>query len=572
MNNAQIADAFEQMAKLLELKGEKPFRIRAYENGARTVSELDESVASYLAAGKDLTDLPGIGDTLAEKITVMVQTGRLPQLEALQAEFPPVANSLLRIPGLGPKRAGLLLKELKIQSLDELKLACEEGRVSALKGFGKKIEQAVLKGLEFASQEEARMLWFQADEVAAELRTHLEGTKTLDRLEFAGSYRRGRETVGDLDVLAQSKDPNAIMDRLGEFPGIAEVLGRGDTKMSIRILGGPQVDLRVLPAESFGAALQYFTGSQQHNIVLRRLAQQQGLKINEYGVFRNDDRIAGETEEDVYAAVGLPWIPPELREARQEFEWAEANQLPKLIELKDLVGDLHMHTTESDGTASLEEMVEAAQALGHKYIAITDHSKRVTMANGLDGARLRKQWKQIDELNKQLGKKFTVLKGVEVDILEAGGLDIPDDVLAEADWVVASLHYGQRQPREQITERMLGALENKYVSAIGHPTGRLLSSRPPYDVDTEALINAARENGKALELNANPERLDLNDILCASARRAGVPIVISSDAHSPHGLQVLKYGIIQARRAGLTAKDVLNTRTWNQVNKLIKRG
>lgn len=572
MNNAQIADAFEQMAKLLELKGEKPFRIRAYENGARTVSELDESVASLLAAGKDLTELPGIGDTLAEKIAVMVKTGRLPQLEALQAEFPPVANSLLRIPGLGPKRAGILLKELKIQSLDDLKLACEEGRVSALKGFGKKIEQEILKGLEFASQEESRMLWFQADEVAAELRSHLEGTKTLDRLEFAGSYRRGRETVGDLDVLAQSKDPNAIMDRLGEFPGISEVLGRGDTKMSIRILGGPQVDLRVLPAESFGAALQYFTGSQQHNIVLRRLAQQQGLKINEYGVFRDDDRIAGETEEDVYAAVGLPWIPPELREARQEFEWAEENKLPKLIELEDLVGDLHMHTTESDGTASLEEMVEAAQALGHKYLAITDHSKRATMANGLDGARLRKQWKQIDELNKKLGKKFTVLKGVEVDILEAGGLDISDDVLAEADWVVASLHYGQRQPREQITDRILGALENKYVSAIGHPTGRLLSSRPPYNVDTEALINAARDNGKALELNANPERLDLNDILCASARRAGVPIVISSDAHSPHGLQVLKYGIVQARRAGLTAKDVLNTRTWNQVNKLIKRG
>ncbi len=571
MNNAQIAEAFTQMARLLELKGEKPFRVRAYENGARVVAELDTPLAELLAQGEDLTELEGIGKTLAEKIATMVSTGKLPQLETLRAEFPPVVDALLRIPGLGPKRAALLLKELKLESLDDLRAACEEGRVQQLKGLGKKTEQEILKGLEFAAQEQPRMLWAQAELFARDLAAHLDGTPGLERLEFAGSFRRGRETVGDLDLLVVSEDPGPVMDRLAEFPDIDKILGRGDTKMSIRVASGPQVDLRVIPEESFGAAWQYFTGSQQHNIVTRRRAQQRGLKINEYGVFRGEESIAGRTEAEVYAAIDLPWIPPELREAREEFQWAEDNQLPELVTLDDLRGDLHCHTTESDGAATLEEMVEAAQRLGHRYLAITDHSKRVSMANGLNAQRLRKQWQAIDKLNATL-TDFVVLKGIEVDILEAGGLDLDDEVLAEADWVVASLHYGQRQPRERITQRIVEALAHPAVSAIGHPTGRLLNERPAYDLDTEALIAAASQHGKFLELNASPMRLDLNDVLCAAARRQGVPIVISSDAHSIGGLEVLRYGVLQARRGGLTAADVANTRDWPEMRKLLGRG
>jgi DNA polymerase (family 10) len=351
------------------------------------------------------------------------------------------------------------------------------------------------------------------------------------------------------------------------------VLVRGETKMSIRLGSGLQIDLRIVPPESFGAALQYFTGSKEHNVVLRGRAKQLGLKINEYGVYRLDGDqetyVAGASEEEVYAALDLPCFPPELREARHEFDWADAGQLPELIELKDIRGDLHMHTDETDGNASLEEMVEAARARGLKYIAITDHSQRVSMAGGLDPKRLRAQWKRIDRLNDELGGSLTVLKGIECDILEKGGMDLPDDVLAEADWVLASIHYGQRQPREQITSRVIEALENAHVSAIAHPTGRLLNQRPAYEIDLDAVFAAAKKHGKLLELNANPMRLDLDDVCCAAAKTHGIPIVIGTDAHSTEGLGMMRYGILQARRAGLTKADVANTRTWLQLKKLI---
>jgi DNA polymerase (family 10) len=361
------------------------------------------------------------------------------------------------------------------------------------------------------------------------------------------------------------------MDAFGAFADVAEVLGRGPTKMSVRLAHGLQVDLRVVTQDSFGAALVYFTGSKDHNIVLRSLAKDRGLKLNEYGVYRtgkgSDELVAGRTEAEVYATLDLPWIPPELREARREIDWARAGELPQLVERDDLRGDLHMHTTATDGKATLPEMIEAAQARGLSYIAITDHSKRVSMANGLDGARLRRQWSEIDQVNRSL-RNFRVLKGVEVDILERGPLDLDDDVLAEADWVVASVHYGQNQPREQITARVLGALENPNVSAIAHPTGRLLNRRKAYEIDLEAVFRCAKAHGKFLELNANPNRLDLDDVACAAAKSYGIPIVISSDAHSTVGLDVLRYGILQARRAGLTKADVANTRTLAQFNKL----
>jgi len=406
-------------------------------------------------------------------------------------------------------------------------------------------------------------------------------------MEAAGSYRRGRDTIGDLDIVAESANAAEVMDRLGEFPGVETVIGRGDTKMSVRLGIGLQVDLRIVPGESFGAALVYFTGSKQHNIVLRGMAKDRGLRINEYGVFRLPngtgrkkerepdeidvsklEYIAGRTEKDVYATLDLPVFPPEIREARFEFDWAKAGSLPKLIELGDIQGDLHMHTTESDGKASLEEMVAAARSRGLKYIAITDHSKRVSMANGLDGDRLRRQWAEIDVLNAKLDG-FRILKGVEVDILERGGLDIEDAVLAEADWVVASVHYGQNQPADQITKRIVDALANPHVSAIAHPTGRIINRRKSYEVHLAAVFEAAHKHGKLLELNSNPARLDLDDINCLAAKRHQIPIVISTDAHSTAGLEVLRFGILQARRAGLTKADVANTRPWEKLKKLI---
>lgn len=574
MTNAQIAAVFEQMADLLEFKADNPFRVRAYRNAARAIRGLGESVAAIVAENPQrLLEIDGIGKAVADKSVVLVQTGRLPQLEELLAEIPESVLTLLRIPSVGPKKAAALYHELGIQTLDELRAACEAGRVRELKGFGAKTEQLILAGIGLVATAGRRMLWADADQIVQTLRAHLRAAGGIEQLEFAGSYRRGRDTVGDLDVLVVSTEAAAVMDRFAAFPAVADVLARGDTKMSVRLDSGFQIDLRIVPAESFGAALQYFTGSKEHNVELRGRAKQRGLKINEYGVYRvageRETYLAGATEDEVYGALDLPVFPPELREARHEFDWADAGALPALVELDDLRGDLHMHTTETDGAASLDEMVVAAVTRGLKYIAITDHSQRVSMAKGLDPKRLLAQWKQIDRLNAELGSRFTVLKGIECDILEKGGLDLPDDVLAQADWVVASVHYGQKQPREQITQRILGALQHPCVHVIAHPTGRLLNERDAYDVDLDAVFAAAKQHRKMLELNAHPQRLDLNDLACAAAKSHGIPIVISSDAHSVNGLAVLRYGILQARRGGLTKQDVANTRTWPQLKRLL---
>ena len=574
MNNAQIAAVFEQMADLLEFQGANPFRIRAYRNGARAIRDLPDSVASIVADDpKRLLKIDGIGKAVAEKCAALVETGELPQLKQLLTEIPETVLTMLRIPGLGPKKAAAIYNELGIATLEELKAACEAGRVRQLKGFAAKTEKAILDGMAIAEAAGKRIYWAEADNIALAMREHLLECKSIDKLELAGSFRRGRETVGDLDVLAVSSDVAEVMDRFGEFPGVADVLVRGDTKMSIRLGTGFQIDLRIVPAESFGAALQYFTGSKSHNVALRGLAKQRGLKINEYGVFRiEDDRetyLAGAEEADVYATLDLPLIPPELREARREFDWAESHELPDLICLEDIRGDLHAHTTATDGKSSLEEMVAAAQGRGLKYLAITDHSQRVSMAGGLDPKRLLAQWKQIDELNEELGKNFTVLKGIECDILEKDGMDLPDEILAEADWVLAAIHYGQRQPRQQITDRIVGAIENPHVDAIAHPTGRLINRRDPYDVDLEAVFAAAKNHHTMLELNANPMRLDLNDVYCAAAKNHGIPIVICTDAHGTDELALMRYGILQARRAGLTRTDVANSGTWQQMKKIL---
>lgn len=577
MTNQEIAAVFEQIADLLEYQSANPFRVRAYRNGAKKISELTEPLAAIADdESRSLTDLEGIGKDLAEKIETLLATGTLPMLEELQAQIPAGVLTLSRIPGVGPKKAAALHKELGISSLTELRTACEQQRVRGLKGFGAKTEETILKGLAIAEEAGVRMRWADAEEVVDALLEHMRGEAAIKQMEIAGSFRRGRDTIGDLDLLVDATDVPAVMDRFGAFAHVQETLARGETKMAVRLASGLQVDLRVVPAESFGAALQYFTGSKDHNVVVRSRAKQRGLKVSDWGVFRIEDAdgepketyIAGRTEEEVYAVVGLPWFPPEMREAREEFNWAAAGELPTLVTLGDIRGDLHMHTTASDGQESIEEMVAAARARGLSYIAITDHSKRVSMAHGLDGDRLRRQWLEVDQVNRQTAD-LEVLKGIECDILEKGGMDLPDDVLAEADWVIASVHYGQNQSRQQITERILEALENPHVDMLAHPTGRLINRREPYDVDLDQVMAAAVKYRKLLELNANPARLDLNDVYCAAAKRLGIPIVINTDAHHTSGMDVMRFGVLQARRGGLTAADVANTRSFSEFKKLL---
>lgn len=576
MNNAHIAAQFDLLADLLEFQGANSFRVRAYRNAARTIGELSEPISRIVEdPSRKLTDIEGIGKDLAEKCQVLVETGRLPQLEELQRKIPQSVLAMLRIPGLGPKKAAVIYTELNISTLDDLKQACLDERIRTLKGFGAKTEATILAGIDLAATADQRVYWAVADKLVQRLLAHMKSVPGLDRLEVAGSYRRGKETVGDIDLLLVADSPDTAMDRLGEFPDLDDVRARGETKMSIRLVSGMQVDLRVVPAQSYGAALQYFTGSKEHGVKLRGIAKQQGLKINEYGVFRIEEDgtetyVAGATEEEVYGTLDLPWFPPELRENRDEFQMAESG-IPELITEADIVGDMHMHTDATDGRNTLEEMVEAGIARGYQYVAITDHSQRVSMAGGLTAERVRAQWKAIDALNQKLEGRILVLKGIECDILEQGGMDLPDDVLAEADWVIASVHYGQNQPKQQITDRILGALENPHVAIVAHPTGRLINRRAPYDVDLEAVLQCAAENKKFVELNANPARLDLNDLHAHQAKLRGILVGINSDAHKVEGFGVMRYGIMQARRAALTKQDVVNTRPWKEIQRLLGR-
>lgn len=564
LTNPQIAEHFQELADLLEFGGTNPFRIRAYRNSVRVIEDYPESVAD-LARNEsfDLTDIPGIGDAVAKKIKVLVDTGELPQLQELKAKIPESVLDLLRVPGMGPKKAAVLYNELDVQSLEDLAEACRNDKVKNLKGFGAKTQQAILDGIQIAAAANERIYWATADELVQRLRAHLKKCEAIQELEFAGSYRRGKETVGDLDVLVVSQAGPEVMDHFGEFTEIASVTVRGDTKMSVRTKKAFQIDLRVVPRESFGAALAYFTGSKEHNVALRSLAKQKQLRLNEWGVFDTSGEeevyVSGQTETEVYETLGLSWIPPELRENRIEFSTNSAHTINRLIDTNDLRGDLHMHTTATDGKGTLEEMVEAARSRGLQYIAITDHSQRVSMARGLTPDRLLEQWDQIDDLNAKLDGSFRILKGIECDILEQGGMDLPDEVLAQADWVLGAIHYGQQQSLEQITERILEAIRHPEVDAIAHPTGRLLLKREPYAVDLRRVMTTCAEYGKALEINANPMRLDLNDIQLIHATELGIPIVINSDAHSTDGLDVLRYGILQARRGGLTPSRVLNT-------------
>jgi len=570
VHNADIASMFNEIADLLDILGENPFRIRAYRNAARTCQELGRELRDMVEKQEDLKTLSGIGDDLAAKIKEMVETGTCRTLEKLRKELPAAITDLLRIPGLGPKRVKTLWKELKIESLDQLKEAARQGKVRTLTGFGEKIEQQILNAIKVRAETGQRFLMAVVAPYAETLVGYLKNVAGVRRVEIAGSFRRWKETVGDVDILAVAEAGSPIIDRFVAYDEAVNVLAKGDTKSSIKLRSGLQVDLRVVDDASFGAAMNYFTGSKAHNIAIRKLGQQAGLKINEYGVFKGDKRIAGKTEEKVYKSVGLPLIPPELREDTGEIEAAREGRLPKLVEPDDIRGDLHAHTIASDGQQTILEMAQAAAERGYEYLAITEHSRRLAMTNGLDARRLRKQMAEIDKINGKL-KGLTVLKGIEVDILEDGSLDLDDDVLGELDFVIGSVHSLFKLPREKQTERILRAMDRPHFTILGHPTGRMLLSREPYDVDIERVIQHARERGRFLELNAHPMRLDLDDAHCRMAKEAGVLVSIDTDAHSTVELANMRYGIGQARRGWLEKKDVLNTRSLKQLRPLLAK-
>jgi len=568
VHNEDIARIFDRIGDLLEIEGDNPFRIRAYRNGARTLRELGRDVRALLQAGEDLTKLPGIGKDLAAKIGEIVDTGRCRTLEKLEKKIPPELPELLHLPGLGPKRVHALYHELDIHTPEQLERAARDGRIRDLPGFGAKTEARILDALHAHADSSRRFRLVIAARYAEPLLDYLRGIKGVERVEIAGSYRRAKETVGDLDILAIAERGDAVTRAFTRYDEVDSVLSRGPARATVLLRCGLQVDLRVVPRTSYGAALYYFTGSRAHNIAVRRLAQKRGLKVNEYGVYRGGRRIAGDTEAAVFEAVGLPYIPPELRENRGEIEAARAGLLPELVGTGDLRGDLHCHSRASDGHASIRDMALAARARGFEYLAITDHSRRLRVAHGLDSRRLLAQLDSIDELNEKLDG-ITLLKGIEVEILEDGSLDMPDGVLARLDLVVGAVHSSFNLSRSKQTRRILNAMDNPYFTLLAHPTGRLIERRAPYDADMNRIIRHARERGCYLELNAHPERLDLLDTHCQLAREEGVLVAINSDAHSVMDLDNLRFGVGQARRGWLEKGDVLNTRPLGELRRLL---
>jgi len=573
VHNADIARIFEEIAELLELEDANPFRVRAYRNAARVVGEQRFDIAGRLSQGEALPKLPGIGEDLSAKIVEIAATGTCALRERLTKRAPAGITELLHLPGLGPKRVRALNRELDVHSLAQLVRAAKDGRLRVLAGFGAKTEKRLLDAALAQLGTTKRFKLAVAGEYAGSLVAHLEKTRDVQSVAVAGSFRRMKETVGDLDILVtvESQDAaQAVMQRFVAYGEVKKVLAQGETRASAVLACGLQVDLRVVPRASAGAALHYFTGSKAHNIALRRIAQARGLKVNEYGVFKGERRIAGETEASVYDVFGLPWIPPELREDQGEIEAARQGRLPALVALEDLRGDLHAHTRATDGRNSLEDMARAAQARGFAYLAITEHSRRVTVAHGLDPPALARQVAAIDALNATL-KGMTLLKGIEVDILEDGALDLPDAALAPLDLVVGAVHSNFKLSRARQTARILAAMESPLLSILAHPSGRLIDAREPYDVDMLAIVRKAKAQGIALELNAHPERLDLSDVHCRMAKDEGVLVCVNSDAHSVADFDNLRYGIGQARRGWLEKNDVLNTRPLAALRKILVR-
>lgn len=571
--NAEIADALQRIADLLEIQGENVFRIRAYRNAARTVAELPEGVASLIARGEDLTELPGIGDDLAGKITELARTGHVPLLDRLARRLPGELAEMMRLPGLGPKRVAAVHAKLHIKTLAELKAAATAGRLHQVPGIGEKTEKTILAALTRVDHEEKRTRLAFAEQIAEPLLEHMRSYKGVRDCIVAGSFRRRRDTVGDLDILATCADGAKAVEHFVGYGDVRDVVAQGPTRSTVRLHSGMQVDLRVVPEESYGAALLYFTGSKAHNIAVRKIAVAKKLKINEYGVFKGAKRIAGRSEKEVYACVGLPYIDPEIREDHGEIEAARKHRLPKLVTLDDIRGEMHAHTDATDGEDSLAVMAAAAHKRGYEYLAITDHTKRLAMVHGQNARRLAAQIEKIDRLNAKMSGpgRLTILKSAEVDIMADGSLDLPDDILKELDFTVCSIHYKFALSEEEQTERVLRAMDNRYFHIFGHPTGRLIGERDPYPIDMERILRGARERGCYMEVNAQPDRLDLTDAHCRLAKEIGVKVAIATDAHRTTDLDKLRYGLDQARRGWLEADDVLNTRSVSALRKLLKR-
>ncbi len=570
MKNQEIARIFNEIADILEIKGENPFRIRAYRRAAQNIDGLPRDVAGLSAT--ELLSIPGIGQDLAGKIQEYITTGKISAHEELKKEIPEGLTLFLTVPGLGPKTAKLLYERLNVRTVEELEALAREHKLTGLPGIKEKTEENILKGIEMLKRGKERLPIGRVLPLAREVLEQLRDKAPAERLTLAGSLRRWKDTIKDIDILATSRQAEKVMNVFVKLPMVREVLMKGPTKSSVIISEGIQVDLRVVEEASFGAALAYFTGSKAHNIKLREMAVKAGLKINEYGIFRESDnkRLGGEEEEDVYRLLGLPYIPPELREDTGEIEAALERRLPKLVELSDVRGDLHVHSKHSDGSHTIMELVEAARQRGYEYIALTDHTKGLGVARGLNEEKVLEELKEVRAINKKL-KGFRVLMGLEVDIRSNFTLDLPDEILKELDIVVASIHSGFRQGREQLTKRLLSAIDNPYVSIIAHPTGRLIGERDAYDVDMEEVFKRAKEKGKAIEINAYPLRLDINDVQAKRAKQLGIPIVISTDTHIVNQFDYIQYGVAIGRRGWLEKGDIINTKTTENLLKWIKK-
>jgi DNA polymerase (family 10) len=561
MTNSEVARIFGEIAEMLELKDENRFKVRSYQRVSQLIESLPQDIAEVHKAGK-LEELPGVGEAIAKKIAELVETGRLGFYERLKAEIPPGLLDMLKIPDVGPRTVQLVNRKLGITTVDELEKAARDHRIRELDRMGPKVEENILKGIELVRGGRERITLGRCLPLALFVVERLKSEGVVEAIQYAGSLRRMKETIGDIDMLAVSKDPASVMEAFTSMGGIKRIIEHGETRSSV-IFGDEEVqmDLRVVPAGSFGAALQYFTGSKEHNVRLREIAVKKGMKLNEYGLFKvtgkKETPVAGTTEEEIYEALGMAWMPPEMREDRGEIDAAIAHALPKLVTEADIRGDLHMHTKWTDGRHSIAEMAEAARAKGRKYIAICDHSQSLTFVNGLKKSDLLRQWAEIEELNSRF-KGFRILKGSEVDILGDGRLDYEDEFLRRLEIVVASVHTGWKDDREKMTARVVKAISSGMVDIVAHPTGRWLGQREPYDIDMERVLAAAKEHRVALELNSSPERLDLNDVWCRRAKELGVKISIDTDSHATFHLDWMKLGVATARRGWLEPKDVLN--------------
>jgi DNA polymerase (family 10) len=565
MKNKELADLFGKMGDILEFKGENPFKISAYRKASRIIGDLTQDIEEIAKSGK-LKEVPGIGEGMAQKVVEYLKTGKISKFEEVKKGVPDELIAIMDIPGMGPKTLSMIHKEKGIGDLSQLEKAVEDGSLIGLPGIGEKKVENIKRGIELLKASKGRMNLGMAFPVAKRIVETLRQKTGSKKIEWAGSLRRMRENIGDIDILATGPNHQKIVHAFTRLPEVKEVLASGETKASVIVEGGTQIDLRVVEEDSYGAALQYFTGSKGHNIHLRGIAKAKGIKINEYGVFKGNKRIAGKEEKDVYRVLGMDWIEPELREDRGEIEAAQKGRLPKLVEESEIKGDLHVHSKWSDGTSSIEEIAKAAQKKGYQYVALCDHSQSLRIAHGLDETRLLKQIEEIDRINEKL-KGFQILKGTEVDILTDGKIDHPDKVLQKLDYVVAAVHSGFKQEKEKMTKRIVRALENPLVHCLAHPTGRLLGARAPYEVDIEEVMEAAKKYGKVLEINATFERLDLDDIHCMKAKEMGIRMAIGTDSHHPDQLWMMSLGVAVARRGWLEAKDVLNTLSLKEILK-----